>query len=97
MQSLVQNSAWSVEENERFAIELLVNQKTKDAHHGSTALVELLQTKIQLFRLAGVIDVSNWEGRSREIPWEGTFSLLPSGKLQSSAERENLKKTSEGD
>jgi len=85
-----------VEEDEWLSIELLVNQQTKNTHHGGTALVELLGAKVVLGLLAISSNESYWERGGREVSRVGALSLLPSGEFQNTAEGKDLEKTSGG-
>mmetsp|Transcript_11053 Transcript_11053/g.23214 ORF Transcript_11053/g.23214 Transcript_11053/m.23214 type:complete len:280 (-) Transcript_11053:88-927(-) len=80
------------------ASELLVNHEAKDAHHGSTALVELLSTEINLLLLSGVSKEANREASSgAEVTGEGSLVLAPDGELKEANEEEDLRDALDGD
>ena len=70
--------------------ELVVHHKGQHTHLGGTALVQFLSTVVVLGFFGVGTDESNGEARSGEVTREGSFSLLPSGKLEDTAEGENL-------
>ena len=87
-----------VEEDVGVAIELLVDHEGEDAHHGGTALVELLGAEVVLLLLGGVADESNGEaGSGAEVTGEGSLVLAPDGELEEANEEEDLGEAGEGD
>ena len=75
-----------------------MNHKSKNSHHGGTAVVELDSTLGKLGLLIKVLP-SEIKGSVTEVTWEFRFSgnILHDEKLKSSDEGNNLEKSSLGD
>lgn len=81
-----------VEENERFSIQLFVNQHTKNTHHSSTAIVQLLGPQINHISFClRKGPKSNGESSSRKVTRETSLLLFPQD-LQSTSRQKDRDK-----
>ena len=71
-------------------------QQSKNTHHGSAALVQLLRAEVVLGFLAVSSNEPYRERRGGEVARVGALGLLPSGKLKNTAEGKDLQKSSGG-
>ena len=75
-----------------------MDHEGEDAHHGGTALVELLGAEGVLLLLGGVADEADGEaGTGAEVTGEGSRVLAPDGELEEADEEEDLGDAGEGD
>jgi hypothetical protein len=77
-------------EDEWVSVDLLVHHAAEDSHHGSTALVEFLSTKLQLLFFIGASEETNRVDGATKVTREGSFGLLPETELHHTDETDNL-------